>query len=329
MATGWNHKYPYTNFHELNLDIWLQKMTDLETLVGTFDARITQNTNDITALKGRMTAAEADIADLKPRMSTAEGKIEDLEENVSALNDADIMDASMLSSIGTVQTTLTEVQIPFVRDTYTDGTKGSPSGSQTVTLPPATQYAAGVMRAEDKKQLLTFSLDNENHAVFSDPVAGPSPVGNNDYVTKAYVDNLAISGQAEPSKGTAIASADWQSSYLSNLTLLALTYRSYGSIRSYYLNGNVSDWSAIPYDGNLLYGDTVSAAIPAAGHMAFGCGHAVISTGSGYVAVYPLDFRITDSGRVTISTRTPGGIPAKTSGQDAMIIQLQCVFIDV
>lgn len=326
---GFFNKYPYTDFHELNADWIVKQISTFQTQVNALTARVTAAEATVAAmetrvgtLENKMDTAEDDIADLKPRMTTAE-------ENIQALEQADIMDAVMLSSVGSVQTTLTEVQIPFTRETYEDGTKERPSGSQTVTLPPATQYAAGVMRAEDKKKLLAFSLDNENHAVFSDPVAGPSPVGNNDYVTKAYVDNLAISGQATPSKGTAIAEANWTSSYLSDMHLLDLTYRSYGSIRSYYLNGNCETWSAIPYDGNLMYGDTVSAAIPAAGHMAFSCGHAIVSNGSGYDAVYPLDFRITDTGRVNITCKTPGGIPAKTSGQDAMIIQLQCVFIDV
>jgi len=323
------NKYPFTDFHELNADWIISKIATFQTQVNELtdkvtaaEAAVAAMESSVSTLENKMDAAEADIADLKPRLETAE-------ENIRALADADIMDAAMLSSVGSVTTTETNVQIPFVRDTYEDGTKDSPSGAQTVTLPPATQYAAGVMRAEDKKKLLSFSLDSENHAVFSDPVAGPSPVGNNDYATKAYVDNLAISGQATPSKGTAIAEANWTSSYLSDMHLLDLTYRSYGSIRSYYLNGNCETWSAIPYDGNLMYGDTVSAAIPAAGHMAFGCGHAIVSTGSGYAAVYPLDFRITDTGRVNITVKTPGGIPAKTSGQDAMIIQLQCIFIDV
>lgn len=215
MATGWNHKYPYTNFHELNLDIWLQKMTDLETLVNTFDARITQNTNDITALKGRMTTAEADIANLKPRMTTAEGKIEDLEENVSALNDADIMDAEMLSSVGPANATATNVQIPFVRDTYADGTKGSPSGSQTTTIPAATESAAGVMLPAEKSKLEAFSVDGDGNVTFDGRVSATGPAGSGDLATKQYVDSVVVAGTASVTYQNDIASDSW---YTNNVT---------------------------------------------------------------------------------------------------------------
>lgn len=209
MATGWNHKYPYTNFHELNLDIWIQKMTDLETLVSTFDARITQNTNDITALKGRMTTAEADIANLKPRMTTAEGKIEDLEDAVSAIEGADIMDAVMLSSVGPANATANNVQITFVRDTYEDGVKDSPSGSQTTTIPAATEDAAGVMLPSEKEKLEAYTVDANGNVAFEGKVSAASPSGSGDLATKQYVDSVVVAGTATVTHVSEAASGSW------------------------------------------------------------------------------------------------------------------------
>lgn len=69
------NSYPYTNFEQLNLDKIMQ-------LIGSFDARITSNTNRIESLEGRMDVAETDIEDLKNRMTIAEGDINNLEDRM-------------------------------------------------------------------------------------------------------------------------------------------------------------------------------------------------------------------------------------------------------
>lgn len=71
------NSYPYTNFEQLNLDKIMQ-------LIGSFDARITSNTNRIESLEGRMDTAEVDISDLKDRMTSAENDIDDLEDRMDA-----------------------------------------------------------------------------------------------------------------------------------------------------------------------------------------------------------------------------------------------------
>lgn len=69
------NSYPYTNFEQLNLDKIMQ-------LIGSFDARITSNTNRIESLEGRMDVAETDIEDLKNRMDAAENDIYTLEDRM-------------------------------------------------------------------------------------------------------------------------------------------------------------------------------------------------------------------------------------------------------
>lgn len=71
------NSYPYTNFEQLNLDKIMQ-------LIGSFDARITSNTNRIESLEGRMDTAEVDISDLKERMTAAENDIDNLEDRMDS-----------------------------------------------------------------------------------------------------------------------------------------------------------------------------------------------------------------------------------------------------
>ena len=61
MARLFNNRYPYTDFHELNIGWCIEKITD-------FEARVTSVEEDVAALKVRATALET-------RMSAAENKL--------------------------------------------------------------------------------------------------------------------------------------------------------------------------------------------------------------------------------------------------------------
>ena len=97
------NKYPYTNFEQLNLD-WMMNM------IGSFDARITKNTEDIHALDIRVTVAESDIDDLQDRMTTAEGDIDDLQDRMTtAEGDIDDLQDRMTTAEGKIETLETVV----------------------------------------------------------------------------------------------------------------------------------------------------------------------------------------------------------------------------
>lgn len=69
MANFFNHKYPYTDFHELNLDWFLAEFKKL--------------IDELDALKVRMTNAEADIDTLQAQMTNVMQRITSLESDVT------------------------------------------------------------------------------------------------------------------------------------------------------------------------------------------------------------------------------------------------------
>ena len=88
------NKYPYTDFHEMNLDWIVNKTEECVDTVSEFDDRLTTAEGDISGLKTRMTAAEGNITALQGRMTIAEthidlaeGAISDLQTTVSGAGD--------------------------------------------------------------------------------------------------------------------------------------------------------------------------------------------------------------------------------------------------
>lgn len=196
------NKYPYTDFHELNADWILKQLSTFQTQLDEFTQRVIECEEQVAAISDRMDQAEEDIDALEGRMDTAEGDISDLKDadialdgRLDALEGADIQDAVMLSDMAGITRDTSSVTIGFTKNTYTDGAKGADVADNAV-IPAATTDYAGVITAGDKAKLNAFSVDGSGNATFTGTVGGSAPSGNNDYATKQYVDNLAISGQA-------------------------------------------------------------------------------------------------------------------------------------
>ena len=170
------NKYPYTDFHELNLDWVLGKTQDVAEAVEEMDSRVT--------------AAEADI-------DTIQGSA--------------IMDAQMLHSVSLVSQQSDNVSISFRKAAYTDGAQTT-FGYDLATLPARDDMKAGVMLPGDKAKLDAFSVSGDDvtisgdlnvggavavtgNAAFAGSVSVPAaPAAGSDVVNKTYADSLALTG---------------------------------------------------------------------------------------------------------------------------------------
>ena len=172
MARIFNNRYPYTDFHELNIGWCIQKITD-------FEARVTSVEEDVAALKVRATALET-------RMSTAENKLTQHTSQISALEasstsqagriqaleNADIQDADMLEGVSSVEAGNASVTVNFSAAAYADGVKTA--GTDAAVIPAATNSAAGVMLPGEKAKLAPISVSG-NDVTFAGKVAGSAP----------------------------------------------------------------------------------------------------------------------------------------------------------
>ena len=193
MARLFNNLYPYTDFHELNIGWCVEKITD-------FEARVTSVEEDVAALKVRATALETRMTTAEERIARHEQDIRGLSTavgnlgtRVTTLENADIQDANMLESVSSVEAGNASVTVNFSAAAYADGVKTA--GTDAAVIPAASSSAAGVMLPGEKAKLAPISVSG-NDVTFAGTVAGSSPSANNDFATKQYVDNLAITGSA-------------------------------------------------------------------------------------------------------------------------------------
>ena len=176
------NKYPYTDFHELNLDWVVGKTQDVAEAVEEMDSRVT--------------ATEADI---------------------DAIQASAIMDASMLDDAYRVTPHSDDVQLSFTKKTYTNGNLSS-QDADSLTIPARTDSLAGVMLPGDKAKLDVLTVDGNDvsfpgdlsaagdvtaggdlsvtgDAVFGGSVSVPAaPTAGSDVVNKTYADSLALTG---------------------------------------------------------------------------------------------------------------------------------------
>lgn len=226
MARFWN-KYPYTDFHELNIGWCVDKITD-------FEARVTSVEEDVAALKVRATALEARMSAAENKLTQHTSQISALETSsashetrIQALENADIQDASMLEGVSSVEAGNASVKVNFRAAAYADGAKTA--GTDEAVIPAATVSKAGVMLPGEKAKLAPISVSG-NDVTFAGKVAAGSPSAAGDLTTKAYVDSLAISGSA--TVDTALSGAEiWYEGTLSNIVDYdSTTMKTYGKM---------------------------------------------------------------------------------------------------
>ena len=248
MPNGFVHKYPYQNFHELNLDWIMGEVEDLETLVNTFDSRITVLESDNTSSKARLDDLEAADVVFDTRIALLENDNTSNKGRLDALEAADIQDAVVLSDMTGVSYTASDATIGFSKVTYTDGAAGSPATDNAVLL-PASNIAAGLMVPAQKQKLEAFSVDGSGNVTFSGTVGGDAPSLNTDYATKEYVDNLAISGSASSTTVSGASLATFSSNYTTERGAGNFIYGvKYGAARFLSFQMNLDTTSAVTPD---------------------------------------------------------------------------------
>lgn len=228
MARLFNNRYPYTDFHELNLSWCIEKITE-------FEARVTSVEEDVAALKVRATALEARMSAAENKLTQHTAQISDLqtssashETRIQTLENADIQDASMLASVSSVEAGNASVTVNFSAATYDNGVKTA--GTDAAVIPAASSSAAGVMLPGEKAKLAPISVSG-NDVTFAGKVAAGSPSASGDLTTKAYVDSLAISGSATVDTALSGAEIWYEGSAVSNIVDYdSTTMKTYGKM---------------------------------------------------------------------------------------------------
>lgn len=187
------NKYPYTDFHELNLDWVVEKTQDCVDAVEEMDDRVTTLESSMTNVQGRLTTAEERIARQEQDIRGLSAAVGEIRDGVTALENADIQDADMLASVSSVEAGNASVTVNFSAAEYNNGVKTA--ATDAAVIPAATDSAAGVMVPGDKAKLALITVSGDD-VTFAGKVAGSAPSANNDFATKQYVDNLAITGSA-------------------------------------------------------------------------------------------------------------------------------------
>lgn len=226
MARLFNNRYPYTDFHELNLSWCIEKITE-------FEARVTSVEEDVAALKARATALETRMSAAENKLTQHTSQISALETasssqgaRIQALENADIQDAAMLESVSSVEAGNASVTVNFSAAAYADGAKTA--GTDAAVIPAATASKAGVMLPGEKAKLAPISVSG-NDVTFAGKVAAGSPSAAGDLTTKAYVDSLAISGSATVDTAVAEGSVHWREGN-SNVEYDQFSVKTYGKV---------------------------------------------------------------------------------------------------
>lgn len=164
------HKYPNTNFHELDADWMIGQFKEFQATIEEFTQRVIDMEDDVQDLKDRMLAAEGDIDSLEGRMHDAEGDITALqgrvgdteddigtlknrmdaaEGDIGTIEDCLLMNSTQVEDVGLISKSTTKVTIPLTSVQYEKGAYKA-GGTVDIELEEATELAAGVLGAGDK-----------------------------------------------------------------------------------------------------------------------------------------------------------------------------------
>lgn len=242
MARIWN-KYPYTDFHELNLSWVIDKITDFEARLADVEEDVADLKTRMTSIEGRMTTAEERIARHDSDIAGLSSAVGGLRDRVTTLENADIQDAAMLASVSSVEAGNGSVTVNFSAATYNNGVKTA--GTDAAVIPAATTSAAGVMYPGDRQLLNKMTIVGDD-VVFSGTARGDDPTNNSDFATKGYVDSLAITGSAEVSVAIS-GTAHWKEG-LTQVDHDSFTLYTYGKV------AQIKSWISHTLDEDRSYG---------------------------------------------------------------------------
>lgn len=226
------NKYPYTDFHELNLDWVVEKTQDCVDAVEEMDDRVTTLETSMTNVQGRLTTAEERIARQESDIRGLSAAVGEIRDGVTALENAEIQDADMIDGVSSVEAGNASVSINFSTAEYENGAKTA--GEDVAVIPSASTTSAGVMVPGDKAKLALMTANGDN-VTFAGKVTGADPTGSGDFTTKSYVDSLAIGGTASGSYSADILTDKDLSKFTNTATLTVKDY-SYGLIHEYQID---------------------------------------------------------------------------------------------
>lgn len=202
--------FPYTDFHDLNLD-WLltqvrelvERMDQAEQDIDALEVRMDAAEADIDALEGRMDQAEQDIDALEGRMDTAEGDIDALEGRMdTAEGDIDALEGRMDTAEGKIAT-LEENDSLRESDIFKLTVSGRPGDlsdpENPVPLPFYTELGAGITATSGPASFTRCGNVIQFSGAFSvaKPTSGsPTPTAANTYIKLYYPAAVELVGTA-------------------------------------------------------------------------------------------------------------------------------------
>lgn len=200
--------FPYTNFHDLNLD-WLltqvrelvERMDKAEEDIDALEVRMDTAEADIDALEGRMDTAEDNIEDLQTRMTTAEGDIDALEGRMdTAEGDIDALEGRMDTAegkIGDLEMTASGTENILDKMIFAGTPSDITDPDNPVPLSFYTELGAGITTAGTRISFMRCGNMIQFDGSFSiakPTSAAPTPTVANSYIKLRYPAAVALNG---------------------------------------------------------------------------------------------------------------------------------------